>query len=104
MIFRQLLQHWSQKNEGWATSNGEQSGRRMRITGMAAGFDTRARFQIAYRHCNSIRWNCRWKYIDEVLEPRAYKTWTFNSHGRRFARIDSIEGESRVHIATTFDN
>jgi hypothetical protein len=74
----------------------------MKITGMAAGFDTKARIVIFSRGCKFL--SCAWRQrVNEVLEPRQYKTWTFSDNNKRYVNIDPISGESRVHLAVTWN-
>ena len=88
-------------NVGWASS-GNNIASKLRITGMAAGFDTRARIVIRIYSCKVF--SCAWRTrVDEMLEPRRYKTWTYSDGVRRTARIDAVSGDARVHLAVVSD-
>lgn len=73
----------------------------MRITGMAAGFDTRARFIIRSRGCVFLSCGMR-ERVNVVLTPRQYSEWRFSDRNQRYAEVIPISGESRVHFAMTY--
>lgn len=85
--------------QGWAWSR--KRGGMMHVTGMAAGFDTVARFVIKRRKCSLFN-GCSWIiYTDEMLSPRTYSHWYFSNNYKRHARIDTTSGEPRIHFAMT---
>jgi hypothetical protein len=87
-------------NRTWVRS-GNQNGANMRITGMAAGFDTRARFIIRSRGCVFLSCGMR-ERVNTVLSPRQYSEWRFSDRRVRYAEITPVSGESRVHFAMTY--
>jgi hypothetical protein len=90
-------QSYCQTNVTWAFA-GRRIASKLRITGMAAGFDTQARIVIRLWGCKLF--SCAWRTrVDEILQPRTYKTWTYSDGISRTARIDPVSGESRVHLA-----
>jgi hypothetical protein len=87
---------------GWAWS--QKTGGQMNVTGMAAGFNTVARFVIRRRKC-SLFDGCSWKiYVDTILQPRTYSHWYFSKSYKRHARIDTTSGEPRIHFAMTYNS
>ncbi len=78
--------------------SGDRKSGTLKITGMAAGFDTQARIVIRLRKCKFT--SCAWRTrVDEILQPRTLKTWTYRDGVSRTARIDPVGGEARVHLA-----
>ena len=94
-------QQWCHTNQEQSAYSNPRSGSNMKITGMAAGFDTTARIIINEQKCGVFK--CSWKTpVDEFIDPRQYKTWTFSDYRKRTAQIYPTRGESRVHIAMTY--
>jgi hypothetical protein len=90
-------QSYCQTNVTWASS-GKYNSRTLKITGMAAGFDTQARIVIRLWGCKLF--SCAWRTrVDEILQPRTFKTWTYSDGVSRTARIDPVSGDARVHLA-----